>query len=82
MQLIPRYLVDNRTTVLVSELGHVTEYRPVYTKQIKLYKGIDNALQFKLLNADQKAVALTGKTPKFVAFNSEKDALLFKLHWI
>ena len=76
MQLIPRYLVDNRTTVLVSELGHVTEYRPVYTKQIKLYKGIDNALQFKLLNADQKAVALTGKTPKFVAFNSDKKMVI------
>ena len=61
MQLIPRYLVDNRTTVLVSELGHVTEYRPVYTKQIKLYKGIDNALQFKLLNADANLSPLLGK---------------------
>tara|TARA_R110000851_G_scaffold194330_3_gene345159 strand:- start:76 stop:852 length:777 start_codon:yes stop_codon:yes gene_type:complete len=76
MQLIPRYLVDNRTTILVSDTGYATEYKPVYTKQIKLYRGIDNALQFKLLNADQKAVTLTGKTPKFVAFNDKKKMVI------
>ena len=59
MQLIPRYLVDNKTTILVSDTGHLTEYRPVYTKQLKIYRGIDNVLQFKLLNADQKAKSLT-----------------------
>ena len=76
MQLTPRYLVDNRTTILVSDTGLTTEYRPVYTKQIKLYRGIDNALQFKLLNADQKAVTLTGKTAKFVAHDDSKKLVI------
>lgn len=76
MQLIPRYLVNNRTTVLVNDTGLITEYRPVYTKQIKLYRGINNALQFKLLNADQKAVSLTGKTAKFTAFDSDKNMII------
>jgi len=76
MQLIPRYLVNNRTTVLVNETGLITEYRPVYTKQIKLSRGIDNVLQFKLLNADQKAVTLTGKTAKFTAFDENKNMII------
>tara|TARA_B100000214_G_C23810156_1_gene554553 strand:- start:36 stop:812 length:777 start_codon:yes stop_codon:yes gene_type:complete len=76
MQLIPRYLVDNKTTILVSDTGHLTEYRPVYTKQLKIYRGIDNVLQFKLLNADQKAKSLTGKTPKFVCFDDNKNLVI------
>tara|TARA_B110000240_G_C13497825_1_gene452502 strand:- start:1406 stop:2182 length:777 start_codon:yes stop_codon:yes gene_type:complete len=76
MQLIPRYLVNNRTTVLVNETGLITEYRPVYTKQIQLSRGIDNALQFKLLNADQKAISLTGKTAQFTAFDQDKNMII------
>ena len=52
MQLLPRYLVDN-TTILVADLaGFITEYRPVYNRDIEIYRGIDNALQFYFFNAD------------------------------
>jgi len=54
MQLIPRYLVKNKTTVIANEAGFLTEYRPVYTRQLKVFTGIDNVLDFKLVNADQK----------------------------
>ena len=59
MQLLPRYLVDNTTTVVADLAGFITEYRPVYNKQLQLYKGIDNVLEFRLLNADQKPVDIT-----------------------
>ena len=52
MQLIPRYLVNNRTTIIANEAGFVTEYRPVYSRQIKVYSNIDNVLEFRVLNAD------------------------------
>lgn len=68
MQLTPRYLVDNFTYVISSETGFVVEYRPVYSRQLKVYRGIDNTLQFRLLNADQKPVFVEG-TPIFVAFD-------------
>ncbi len=58
MQLIPRYLVDNRTTLISNEAGFITEYRKVYTRQLQVYKGIDNVLEFKILNAEQKPVDL------------------------
>ena len=53
MQLIPRYLVSNRITIVVNETGFVTEYRPVYNRQLQVYKGIDNKIEFRVLNADQ-----------------------------
>lgn len=75
MQLTPRYLVNERIIVLFSESGFVVEYRPVYTRELKIYKGIDNRLQFRLLNADQKPVTVTG-TPVFVAFDEDDNKVL------
>ena len=50
MQLTPRYLCNNITTVIADMAGFITEYRPVYSKQLQLYRGIDNVLDFRLLN--------------------------------
>jgi len=41
----------------------------MYSRQIKVYRGIDNVIQFRLLNADQKPVNVASYTPKFVAFD-------------
>ena len=76
MQLIPRYLVNNRTTVVVNDSGFTTEYRPVYTRNLKIYRGIDNNLEFKMLNADQKPITLTNKTVKLVAFDRSNNLVL------
>lgn len=76
MQLISRYLVTNRIDVVVDVAGFVTEYRPMYKRSIKVYKGIDNVLQFRLLNADQKPINTTAYTPKFVAFDENKNLVI------
>jgi hypothetical protein len=76
MQLIPRYLVKNRIDVVLDVTGFATEYRPVYQRQIKIYKGIDNNIQFKMLNADQKPVSIAGKTPRLHAFDENKNLVL------
>jgi hypothetical protein len=78
MQLTPRYLVKNITTLVADVAGFVTEYRPVYNKQLQVYKGIDNVLDFRLLNADQKPVDITSYTPKFVAFDENNTMVLDK----
>lgn len=72
MQLTPRYLVKNRTLVISNEVGLVTEYRPVYQRELQVFRGIDNVLEFQLLNADQKPVPLAGKQLVFVAFDEKK----------
>lgn len=76
MQLIPRYLVKNRTTVIANEAGFVTEYRPVYSRQLKVYKGIDNVLEFRVLNADQKPINISNYTPKFQAFDETNSLII------
>tara|TARA_B110000503_G_C7077512_1_gene383615 strand:- start:3 stop:803 length:801 start_codon:yes stop_codon:yes gene_type:complete len=76
MQLVPRYLVNNRTTIVANEAGFVTEYRPVYQHQINVYRGIQNVLEFKVLNADQKPIELSGYTPKFQAFDENKRLIV------
>ena len=78
MQLLPRYLCNNITTVIADMAGFITEYRPVYSKQLQVYKGIDNVLEFRLLNADQKPVDITSYTPKFVAFDETNQMVLEK----
>ena len=50
----------------------------MYSKQIQLYKGVDNVIEFKVLNADQKAVDLTSYTPKIYAFGEDKNLLIEK----
>ena len=72
MQLTPRYLVNNRTTIITNEAGFITEYRPVYQRQLNIYRGIDNVLDFKVLNADQKPINIANYTPKFQAFDENR----------
>ena len=76
MQLIPRYLVSNRSTIIANEAGFVTEYRPVYSRHLQVYKGIDNVLEFKVLNADQKPINITNYTPKFQAFDANNTLIV------
>lgn len=76
MQLVPRYLVNNRVDILFSQHGFITEYRPVYQRTINIYKGIDNPLQFRLINADQKAVTTVPYTPIFVAYDSDQNLII------
>ena len=78
MQLLPRYLAKQTTLLIANVSGSTTEYRPVYSKQLQVYKGIDNVLEFRLLNADQKPVDITAYTPKFVAFDETNQMVLEK----
>lgn len=76
MQLIPRYLVSNRINLLANEAGFVVEYRPVYQRNLQLYKGIENVLEFRLLNADQKPIDVSAYTPRFVAFDENNNMVI------
>ena len=74
--LIPRYLVNNKITLVANGAGFITEYRPVYQKQIEVFKGIDNTLEFRVLNADQKPLDIQNYTPKFVAFDENNKLVI------
>jgi len=78
MQLIPRYLVNERIKVVSNDSGFIVEYRPVYSRTLKIYRGIDNVIQFRLLNADQKPVSIDDEY-YFVVFDENHKKLIERL---
>ena len=76
MQLVPRYLVKNQTEVISNGTGFVVEYKPVYSRQLKIYKGIDNVLDFRVLNADQKPVSIINKIPVIMIFDENQRLVI------
>ena len=62
MQKIQSYLYPNRIELLVDLAGFTTEYTNVYQRNVKIYRGVDNVLEFDVKNADQKRIDLTAYT--------------------
>lgn len=62
MQKISTYLYPNRIELLADLAGFTVEYTNVYQRNIKIYNGIDNTLEFDIKNPDQKRIDLTGVT--------------------
>jgi hypothetical protein len=63
MQKIQSYLYSNRIQLLANLAGSIpTEYTNVYQRNVKIYKGVDNVLEFDIKNADQKRIDLTTVT--------------------
>jgi hypothetical protein len=58
MQLIYRYLVNNKVLLTADLAGEITEYKSVYQRNIKIYRGIDNLITFQINNADQKPISI------------------------
>lgn len=58
MQKISQYLYSNRIELLADLATFNVEFTNVYQRPIKIYKGVDNALEFDIKNADQKRIDL------------------------
>jgi hypothetical protein len=78
MQIVSRYLVTNKTVLVIDDLdtGIVTEYRKLYEKNLKAWRGIDNTFAFEIKNGDQKPVNITGYIPVFKAFDEYQQEML------
>ena len=58
MQKLSSYLYPNRIELLADLAGFSVEYTNVYQRNVKIYNGIDNTIEFDIKNADQKRVDL------------------------
>lgn len=65
MQKISCYLYSNRIPVIFDSAAITAEWRIVYQRTIKIYKGLDNVIEFEFKNSDQKRQVITGSTFKF-----------------
>jgi len=75
MQKIQFYLVPNRITVTTDMAGFTTEFRQVYTRTIKLYKGIRNTIEFEIRNSDQRRQDVSGATITAMFFDADRKKL-------
>ena len=62
MQKIISYLYPNRIQILADLAGFNVEYTNVYQRNVQIYTGIDNTIEFDIKNADQKRIDLTTLT--------------------
>ena len=62
MQKISSYLYPNRVELLANLAGFTVEYTNVYQRNVKIYNGIDNTIEFDIKNADQKRIDLATLT--------------------
>jgi recombinational DNA repair protein RecT len=79
MQLVPRYLVNDRIIVVSNDAGFVTEFRPVYSRTIKVYKGIDNTIQLDVRNSEQRKQTVVGQTAVIKFFDADQKNLFPKM---
>lgn len=73
------YLLKNRVQLEANITGYITEYRPVYKKQVEIFRGIDNVIEFEVRNQDQKPISLESYTPRLVAFDENKNMIVDKV---
>lgn len=77
MQKLSFYLVPNRISVVADMVnnGYSTENRQVYTRTLKIYKGIDNTIELDVRASDQRRISMTGYTATLTFFDSEHKSL-------
>lgn len=78
MQKTYRYLANNKVVVVADLVGHITEYRPVYQKNLQVYRGIDNVLYFEFKNHDQKPLTISNYQVKFIAYDESNNMIIEK----
>lgn len=73
------YLYNDVQTLYTDLVTSSTGYRKMYARNMKLYKGIDNSFQIKLLNSDQKLINAVGQTLSWVLLDRTTAEVKFML---
>lgn len=73
MHKISSYLYSNRiqliANVTVLDAAYPVEWKIVYQRPVKIYKGVDNVIELEVKNVDQKRIDIYGKVIKFVVMD-------------
>ncbi len=68
MQIISSYLYSNRIQLIADvtelDLKYPVEWKIVYQRPVKIYKGVDNLIELDVKNSDQKRINIHGKDIK------------------
>ena len=72
MQLVPRYLVNNRTTIVANDAGFITEYRPVYNRHLKIFTNNQNCSKILRYKQNKCIFFFNKKTQNFKKVEEDK----------
>ena len=70
MQKISSYLYSNRIVINLDLASSPVEWRIVYQRKVKIYKGFDNVIELDIKNSDQKRINVSNKTLKCVLMDT------------
>ena len=73
------YLYQQKQTVLLIDTSGAyfdRRWQPVYSKNLKINRGVDNVILFEFINQDQKPVNITGATFTFRLISQDGTTLL------
>jgi len=80
MQKVYAYLYQNQLDVFTTSIDSWTQerYRKVYNRNLKVYRDIDNTIDFQIRNSDQKTFNASGSAIVFNLINESTDNLVLQ----
>jgi len=75
------YLYQQKQTVLILDSSGAyfkRRWQPVYTKNLKINRGVDNVILFEFINQDQKPVNISGSTVTFHLISQDGETSLLR----
>jgi len=75
------YLYQQKQTVLLVDTSGAyfdRRWQPVYTKNLKINRGVDNVILFEFINQDQKPVNISGSTITFHLISQDGETSLLR----
>ena len=73
------YIYQQKQTVLISDTSGAyfdRRWQPVYAKNLKINRGVDNVILFEFINQDQKPVNISGSTITFHLISQDGESAL------
>lgn len=80
MQLIKTYLYPNRVDAFTNAFSEwpTERYRRVYNRNLKIYRGVDNKIEFQVKNSSEKNQDITGSILVFSLVNPDSGELILQ----
>ena len=82
MQKVICYILKNKIKIIFDQFDddgyYSTEYNLMYQRKIKIYKGVDNILEFDVKKANQKSADISSYKPVITFFDSNQNFLFEK----
>lgn len=75
MQKISSYIYSNRIQVVTDSGFYPVEWKQVYQRNVKIYQGVDNVIEFDIKNAQQRRMDVSTLIMKMVIMDDDSQEI-------